>query len=338
MRNKLKILVVNVNWIGDVLFSTPLLRCLRRRFPDAHIASMVAERAGDVLRFNPYLDEVIHLDPNKERRFPWIDFRLLSKLRKGGFNISIHLHRSFTRRLYAYFSGIRDRIGYEEKVRGFLLTKKLGSQRDKVHRVKYYFRLGEALGIEDDGEGLDLFLSDEEIEGVKGILQSFKLERYLLIHIGANWNAKRWPQDRWVNLIDLIGSRFRLPVVITGTSVDLPIADQIHERASLKPISLVGRTSLRELMALIKLADLFIGVDSAPFHIAYALGTKAIGLYGPTSPSITGPYRPKGEAIYIHKERVCKVPCYLKECPYDFKCMRQIDVEEVLSLASDLLR
>jgi lipopolysaccharide heptosyltransferase II len=334
----MKILVVNVNWIGDVLFSTPLLRCLRKKFPDAYIASIVAERAGDVLKFNPYLDEVIHLDPNKEREFPWFDFGLLTKLRKERFNISIHLHRSFTRRLYAYFSGIRERIGYEEKMRGFLLTKKLQSQRDRVHRVKYYFKLGEALGIEDDGEGLDLFISDEEIKKVKGLLEEFGLERFVLIHIGANWPAKRWSQDKWGSLIDLIRGRLGIHVVITGTSVDLSTANQIRERTSLKPISLVGKTSLRELMALIKLADLFIGVDSAPYHIAYALGTKAIGLYGPTSPSITGPYRPKGEAVYIHKERVCKVPCYLKECPYDFKCMKQINVEEVLSLASDLLR
>ena len=288
----MKFLVVNVNWIGDVLFSTFLVRCLRKKYPDAYIATLVPERVGEILENNPYLDEVITFDISRERRFPYVDLGLIHNLRGKRFTHSLHLHRSLTRKLWAYFSGIRKRIGYEEKLKGVFLTHKLTSQRDKIHRAFYYFNIAQPLGVEDDGWGLDFFLNEEELDSMKSFLRNHGLNKFYLIHIGANWKPKKWPLKYWIGLINLILQSKKVDIVITGAEQDREFALTISKHTENKPLILAGKTTIRELASLIKLSSLFIGVDSAPLHLASALSVPAIGIYGPTSPEITGPFRP----------------------------------------------
>ena len=333
----MRILIVNVNWIGDVLFSAFLIRCLRKKFPRAFIAALLPQNPAELLKNNPYLDEIILFDPLRERRFPYCDFGLIKKLKHRQFDCSIHLHRSFTRRFCAYLSGIEKRIGYNEKYRGFLLTDKAVSQRGRIHRAEYYFNIAGILGIEDDGLGLDLFLEQEELKAMRSFLERQNIKKFCLMHIGANWQAKKWPLEYWAEFIGLIKGRYNIDVIISGTESDKKEAEAISRLADSKPLILTGRTTLRELISLIKLSAVFAGTDTAPLHIAAALSTPAVGIYGPTSPDITGPFRPAGKVVLLKEDIECAIPCYKTTCGLKYECMKKVTAQKAAQAISSIL-
>ena len=295
----MRILIVNVNWFGDLLFSTFLIRCLKKKFPSAYLATLAAQDKVAVLENNPYLDNVIPFDFLKEKKSLLIDFSLLRELKNRNFSHSLHLHRSFTRRAYTYLSGVERRIGYREKFKGFLLTDKISSSRDKIHRARYYFRLAQVLGIEDDNGGLDFFLEKEELDFARAFLKQKKIDKFYIVHIGANWRPKQWPIAYWAKLIDLIKENHNIPAIVTGSCKDLEPAERLNKLTKFKPYILVGKTSLRELAALIKLSSFIVASDTAPLHMATALSVPVIGIYGPTSPDITGPFRPSNKSFVL---------------------------------------
>jgi len=333
----MRIIIVNVNWIGDILFSTLSIRCLRKKFPDAYIAVLLPQNTAELLKNNPYLDEIILFNPLSERKFPYCDFGLVKELRCRKFDCSIHLHRSFTRRFCAYLSGIERRIGYNEKYRGFLLTDKVASQRDKIHRAEYYFNLAKVLEAEDDGLGLNLFLEQEELEAMRSFLERQNIKKFCLIHIGANWQAKKWPLEYWAKFIDLIKNRYDIDIIISGTESDKTEAEAISRLTNSEVLILTGRTALRELISLIKLSAVFVGTDTAPLHIAAALSTPAVGIYGPTSPDITGPFRPAGKIVLLKEDLKCAIPCYKTVCGLKYECMRRVTAQKAADAINSIL-
>jgi heptosyltransferase II len=334
----MRILIVNVNWIGDILFSTLLIRAIKKSFPDSYLATLVPKNGAQLLKENPYLNDIIEFDPFKERGSVGLDIPFLKKIKGFDFTHSLHLHRSLSRRLYAYFGGIKDRIGYNEKLGSFLLTETLPSQRDKIHRALYYFNLGIAMGVVDDRGGLDIFIKDSELKSAQDTLAAYDIKRFCLIHIGANWEAKRWPLGHYVELIERLRTKHNLRIILTGTEKDIKDADYILSRSGSQVLSLVAKTSLRELIALIKLSRLSLTVDSAPLHIAVALNTPLIGIFGPTDPNITGPFRPSSDVIILKENSGCSIPCYKEHCCYQYKCMSQIKPQAVLDAFDKILR
>ena len=334
----MRILIVNVNWIGDVLFSTLLIRSIKKNFPDAYLVTLASKNGAQLLKNNPYLDDIIEFDPFKERGFNSFDGVLIKKIKNYNFTHSLHLHRSISRRLYSYLGGIKNRIGYNEKLKSFLLTKALSSKRDRVHRALYYFNVGGSIGVVDDGGGLDVFTKDRELNEIRDILAAYKVDQFCLIHIGANWEAKRWPLDYYVELINGIAIKHGLKIVLTGTERDIQDADYIIAHSNSKIVSLVGKTSLRELISLIDLSKVSITVDSAPLHIAVALGRPLIGIFGPTDDNITGPFRPKAKTIILKENVDCLIPCYEDNCPYEYKCMKNVKPQSVLDAFDEILK
>ncbi|MDP8216815.1 MAG: lipopolysaccharide heptosyltransferase II [Candidatus Kaelpia imicola] len=334
----MRILIVNVNWIGDILFSTFLIRCIKKSFPNSYLLTLVPENGAKLLEGNPYLDGIIEFDPFSERGFTGFDISLIRKLRSYNFSHSLHLHRSLSRKCYAYFGGIKNRIGYNEKLNSFLLTQSLTSQRDRVHRALYYFNLGSVINIADDSNGLDIFIRDEELERAREVLASHKIDRFCLMHIGANWQAKRWPFDYYSELINLIINKYNIKVLLTGTGQDVQGADYIVAHSNPEVLSLAGKTTLRELISLIKLSQVSITVDSAPLHIAAAFKKPLIGIFGPTDDKLTGPFRPEGKTIILKENIDCSIPCYKDICPYDYICMRKVKPQSVLNAVGKVLR
>ncbi len=334
----MRFLIVNVNWIGDIIFSTLLMRSIKKSFPSSYLATLVPKSGVQILKDNPYLDEIIEFDPFKERGFTGIDILLIKKIKNYNFTHSLHLHRSISRKIYAYIGGIENRIGYNEKLKSFLLTKALSSNRDKIHRALYYFNLGASLGLVDDGNGLDIFVEENDLVKGKDILAVHNIDKFCLIHIGANWEAKRWPLDHYVELLDGITANYELDVVLTGTARDIQDADYIVSHSKSKVTSLVGDTDLRELLSLIKLSQLSITVDSAPLHIATALKKPLISIFGPTDKNITGPFRPEAKTIILSENVNCNIPCYQDVCQHEYKCMRAVTPQSVLDSFDEVLR
>jgi heptosyltransferase II len=334
-----RILIVNVNWLGDVLFSTPLIRAVRQRFPDAHIGCMVVPRCKDILESNPRLNEIIIYDEDGRHKGLLGKLSLISSLRSKKFDTAILLHRSFTRACMVFLAGISRRIGYHMPKRSFLLTENVNLPDRETHRVDFFLNLGKSLEISSADKNYEFFISDEHRQNIKRVFGKEGIgdkDTVIVINAGGNWEPKRWPKENFAKLADELAKGFGARIVITGAKKDLGLAEYIASLMRKRPYISCGRTSLKELAAIFERADLVISNDSGPMHIAVSMGAKTIALFGPTSPQITGPIG-KGPFIILQKDVGCEIPCYDLSCG-DYKCMEAITVADVLEAVKGILK
>jgi lipopolysaccharide heptosyltransferase II len=334
-----RILISGVNWLGDVLFTTPFIKAIRNKFPSSHIACLVVPRCKELLEDNPNVDEVIVYDEDGVHKSPIGKLRLISTLREKRFDGAFILHRSFTRALIVFLSGVRNRIGYDTKKRGFLLTKAVEEPVSTLHKVEYFLNLAEECGAETDQKDCDFFVKDGERREVESFLKSNgigKDDLLVILNPGGNWPPKRWPKESFAELSDRLSDELNAKVVITGAPSDMKLAHDIRALSKKKPVSAAGKTTLKSLGAVMERADLVISSDSGPMHLALGVKSKVIALFGPTSDLITGPYGTRKNFTVIKKDVDCQVPCYDFKCE-DYRCMRAITVDEVASRAKEML-
>jgi len=327
-----RILIFNVNWLGDVILSIPGIRAVRENFPDSFIAVVIPQRCREVLEGCPYLDEVIYFDERITHRGFWKKVQFIFVLRKKRFDTSFLIHRSLTRTLICYLAGIKDRVGYDSRKRGWLLTKKINPlPRDRMHRADYYLGIFEGAGLKISSKIYEFFLNDSHRASIQNKLKEAGLkenERFAVLHPGANEPIRRWPVEHFVSLAKRIHKDFGWRVVISGSDRDLPLGRKIEEMSALQIINLCAQTSLKELAALFEKAKLVVCGDTGPMHIASAMGTFVICLFGTASAKITSP-RGKGKYIIIQKDVDCVIPCRKLDCA-DNRCMKAITVEDVI--------
>lgn len=328
-----RILIFNVNWLGDVLFSTAVIRNIRYNYPDSFIACAVPGRCRQVLEGNPYLDEIIIFDEKLSHKSMLSKLKFIHLLKSKGFSTVFLLHRSFSRALIVWFAGIRERIGYYTRKRGWLLTAKImAPKKDSLHRADYYLELIKSSGLAVKDKFSDFFIGKEDLKTVDDFLKEHDLgETDFLtgINAGGNWGPKRWQKEYFAELADKLIKNFGAKVIITGGLEDLELAKQIQGLMKEKLIFACGAFSLKQSAALFKRLSIFITSDTGPLHIANAVGAKTIiALFGPTHPSITGPY-PADNVIVLQKQVGCKIPCYAVDCD-DNRCMKAISPEDVL--------
>lgn len=344
----MKILIVEVNWLGDVLFSTPAIKALRRKFPDSFIACLAVPRVREVLENNPCVNEIIINDEEGIHGGFRGRIRLAAALRKKNFDLAFLFHRSFSRALTVYLSGIPRRIGYHTPKRALLLTDALPMpQKDSLHRVDYYLGIVKRLECDIRDRNYEFFTSRKDDIFIEHFLQEEGLDKedfLVCLNAGGNWGPKRWPEENFATLADRLISEYNVKVVFSGSKEDVALAESIAGAMAHRPIIAAGRTSLSQLAALFKKVHLVISADSGPLHIAASVGADIIALFGPTSASVTGPIG-RGEIKVLQKDiggstpfttnpersrRIgCEVPCYDKNCD-DNKCMREISVEDVM--------
>lgn len=344
--NRKRILIVNVNWIGDVIFSTPFIKTVRDAYPDAYIACLIHPRCADILKDNPRIDEIIIYDEEGKHKSFIGKIELIRRLRKGHFDTAFILHRSLTRALLAFLSGIRHRVGYPTKHRALLLTNIVDFPEKEIHKVEYFLNLARGAGIKPGEISYEFFVRDADRERVNKFLKdnSVGTEAPLIVLCpGGNWDPKRWPKDSFAKLADMLIEKLKAKVVLSGAAKDIPLAQAIKSMMRNTPIISCGVTTIKELGALLERADLVIANDSGPMHLAVAMKTNVIALFGPTSPELTGPYG-KGNYRVIWKMKECgselpegcEAPCYDVTCS-DNRCMELITVEEVFEEARDML-
>lgn len=333
-----RILIINVNWVGDVLFSTPFIRTLRSYFPESYIAVAVVPRCEEVLKLNPDIDKIIKFDERSVHKGIAGKLKLVSLLKKENFDVCFLLHRSFTRALIALLSGIPNRIGYFTRKRALLLTKNIMPKGD-IHKVEYFLDILRAIGLKPQDNDYRFFISDEDRTYVNTLLTSegvdINNDRIFVLNPGGNWDLKRWPKENFAQLIDSINTWFKdVKTIITGAVKDLKLAEDIKRLTKSRPINFAGKTTLKQLAALFEKSKLVISNDSGPMHVAVALSIPTIALFGPTSPRLTGPYG-KGRFLVLSKDIGCKIPCYKLKCR-DNKCMKAIGVDDVLKAIKEL--
>ncbi|MFH1753364.1 MAG: lipopolysaccharide heptosyltransferase II, partial [Candidatus Omnitrophota bacterium] len=334
-----RVLIVNVNWLGDVLFTTPFIRAIRGRFPSSHIACLVVPRCKDLLEGNPNVNEVIIYDEDGLHKSLIGKLKLIAALRRKRFDGAFVLHRSFTRALLMYLSGIKNRIGYNTKKRGFLLTKAVDEPIGSLHKVEYFLDLARACGADANAGEYDFIVRDQERRDVGEFLKKKGIsgeDTLIVLNPGGNWPPKRWPKESFAELSDRLSDELNAKVLITGAPSDMKLAHDIMALANKKPVSAAGKTTLKSLGAVMERADLMISSDSGPMHLALSVKSKVIALFGPTSDAITGPYGNRNNFYVIKKDIDCEVPCYDFTCR-DHRCMKAITVDEVLAKAKEIL-
>lgn len=343
-----RILIFNVNWVGDVLFSTPVIRSIRRNYPGCYLACVIPPRCRQVLEGNPYLNEIIFFDERAGHRSLRAKLEFIGFLRAKKFDTAILLHRSMSRVLLCVLAGIRRRIGHNSKRRGIFLTTKIRPPDiGAVHRVDYYLSVIAGAGIPAHDRRPDFFTgTDDERFTAAYLAQQGRRpdEPVVVMNPGGNWLPKRWPVRHWAALALRLIRECNARIVVTGGESDKRLAAEIiamisSQRAASseqRAISTCGVFTLKHLGALARLSDVFISADSGPLHIAAASGARAIiALFGPTSPALTGTVSPENTRI-LQKNVGCIIPCYKTDCP-DNRCMSVITPEEVFEQVKSAL-
>ena len=329
------ILVRGVNWIGDAVMTMPALRSLRKAYPGATISLLVKPPVIPVFENNPDIDEIIAYD----EKFKGLigKLRLARLLRKRKFSMAVLLQNAFDAALIAYLARVPRRIGYNRDRRGFLLTDPVpfdGEDR-KIHHTAYYLKLLSSAGIPAGFEEPVIYLSLEERLQARAVLSA--LSRPILgINPGATFgSAKRWFPGRFAEVANWFRRDTGGHTVIFGSQSEMALAHEIDKRIPEGKLLLAGKTSLRELAALISECDVMIANDSGAMHIACAVGTPTLAIFGSTDPKLTGPLAAGHDVI--KKDFSCS-PCFERSClTKDLRCMYTVTAEEVFFKIKELL-
>ncbi len=327
-----RILVINVNWLGDVIFSGPVFKALKRQFPAARVACLAVPRVREILEMIPAVDEVILYDERGAAGTPWAKWALIRSLRKRNFDAAFLLHRSLTRALLVYLAGIPVRVGQDAKGRGFLLTHKVVPLPATAHRCDHYLNVVESFGVKVEDRVCDLkvdAVAQEQMEAILAPKNVARNDELILLNPGGNWDLKRWPRGNFIDLAYQLNRKFPGKVIVSGSAQDKDLPAAICRKGGQRCVDLSGQLNLKQLVALMRRVRVVVSADSGPLHLANAVGTSVVGLFGPTRPEVTGP-RGRGKIRILQKDVGCnRSPCYNLACP-DNVCMQSIGVEEVL--------
>ncbi|NQT90818.1 MAG: lipopolysaccharide heptosyltransferase II [Candidatus Omnitrophica bacterium] len=334
-----RILIIEVNWVGDVLFTTPAIRAIRQHNPDSFIAALVVGRCAEMLEGNPHINEIIPFEEDGAHRGIIGKISLILALRSKGFDTVISFHRSMSRMLMCALAGIPRRIGYYTKKRSWLLSDPVDMPKAQPHRVEYFLNIVRPAGIDTENKDYEFFVPDESIASADEILEANGIagdEEFFIINPGGNWPPKRWLKENFARLCEGLKSRYGKKILITGARKDEQLGWDIVGESNNSAISICAKTNLKELAAIMRKAALVIANDSGPMHIAVSQKTPVVTLFGPTLPAITGPYG-TSEYIVLHEWDECDIPCYDMNCE-DYRCMKAISVDDVLAAAERLIK
>jgi len=342
----MNILIVKLSAIGDVVHTLPSLADLRKLYPLAHITWVVEEASSDLLVGHPDIDRLLiskrkqwlrdFTNPTRARGALRETVAFLQTLRDRPYDLVIDFHGLFKSGLIVLLSGARRKLGYEsmQELSGLFLNEKIPEDMGK-HAVDRYLDFLRHLGAKVGEPRFYIPVGEENRTRVDTLLATEGIargERFVAVSPVALWDTKLWEEKKFAMLCDRLVGELGLKTVLTGSSGD-GILQRI-EKAMTRPIAnLGGKTSLRDLAYLFGRAALVVTTDSGPMHIAAAAGTPVVALFGPTSPSRTGPYG-KGHRV-IRKEIDCS-PCFLKRCDV-LTCMKEITVDEVFKAVKDKL-
>ena len=338
----MKILLTRTDRIGDVVLSTPAIKAVRDKYPDAHIAFMVRPYAKDIVRGNPNLDEVIIYDKyGKERGFLSTVFFALA-LRKKKFDLAIMLHPTNRVHLIAYLAGVPERVGYDRRL-AFLLTKKVShkKQEGKKHELEYTLDLLKVMEIEAKDRELFLPIHENDIKRIEKFLEEYHVGKevtLIAVNPGASCPSKRWAPKNFAEVSDELAAKFKARILIVSDCANAEFAKSVAAGMKYEPVNLAGKTTVGELAALLSKCKLFVSNDSGPVHIASAVGTPVISIFGRKDPGLS-PRRwgPRGDkSVVFHKDVGCD-PCLAHNCKIDFKCLQAITPPEVLKAAERVL-
>lgn len=352
-----RILIRSGNWLGDAVMSVPAVRAIKRGRPDTRVTILTRAKLVDFWKLVPDVDEVISI---KE------DDNLLRVAKKisTGFDVAILFPNSIRSALEPWLAGIPRRVGFEAKWRNALLNQILPKGkivRPPEHQFHHYLRLAEYMGaFKGPEKNLQELLAPGGISNLKFQISKVSGPFRIGLCPGADYGpAKRWLPERFAEVVKIISQRRECEWVLFGTEKDRSIGEQILSNQAKAAVSkakdagesdaiipatpsdkttgansdfenctnLIGKTTLAELIEELSRCHLLLTNDTGTMHLAAFLGVPTVSIFGSTEPVLTGPIGSGHRVLRHHVE--CS-PCFLRECPLDFRCMKAVEVDEVV--------
>ena len=365
MSEREKILIRGVNWLGDAVMTTPAVQRLREAKPQAHITLLTHEKLAGLWRDHPALDAVMTFAKNESA------WQIGQKLRREKFDVGLALPNSHRSAIELWLAGIPQRIGYARLGRNLFLTKTIQPRAGAVemhkrsvaeindlvagrkikndkpfppqaHHIFQYLHLVAALGAKTEPLAPRLEIAECAVAEFRARLQKISGNEtglWLGLNPGAEYGpAKRWPAERFIAAAIALHQKTKCGWIIFGANdpVTHQVAGELEKKLGQSfVVNFSGKTTLPELCAGLKFCKLVLTNDTGPMHIAAALGTPVVVPFGSTSAELTGPAFSKNNVL-ITASAPC-APCFLRECPIDFRCMKSIDTQQVVSACTNIV-
>ena len=323
------ILIILMGSLGDVARGLGLISHIKAQRPQSRITWLVEPNCADLVGLHPQIDNIIIFKRAWSAIAVW---DLVQQLRKEHFDITLDLQRHLKSGFFSLLSNGTRRIGFHRKnakeFNWIFNNEHIGYFSEKLPKLQHYFKFLGHLGFREPANvdfGLSQFQDRQHLPN--GLSES----RHPLVAVllGSRWESKNWLVDGYLQLLQRIMATTDLRVALIGDRSQAASAQKISENVKTREIiNLVGKTSLVELTAVLKFAAAAIGPDSGPGHLAAAVGTPYVALFGPTSPERTAPYG--SEHLVVQANLNC-IPCYKRQCPEQTKqCMHSISADEIM--------
>ena len=340
------VLIFSPNWLGDAVMALPAVSDVRRHEATRRLVVAAHPGLAGLWKIVAGVDDVVVI-PRARGAARWRTLRVNAEtLRRAGADAAVLLPNSLQTAWMTRRAGIPERWGYGRNLRGWLLTRAVPRPRGLVHQADYYRLLVAALGIANGDRTPRLDVPAPIVDGARDLLMAAGLTpgaRLLGIAPGSAYGgAKRWPPERFAAVAaELARERGLLPVLV-GSEADRAAACAIEAElgkigqpgARPTAINLAGRTDVPQLAGVLALCAAFVSNDSGAMHLASAVGTPVVALFGPTDERVTAPV--DARARVLTAAAWCR-PCLLRECPLDHRCMNGIDAGAVARAAGELL-
>ncbi len=355
----LRILIVNPFGIGDVLFSTPLVRAVRRAFPHSYLAYVCNRRTEQILRHNTNLDELFVYEKDELialwRRDRILGLRtlasLLQQIRARRFTMAVDLSLGERYSFLLSCLGVSKRVGFNFRHRGRFLTHRVAIKGyEDQHVVEYYAELLAHVGVRMLDRQLELAVQEIDGRAAQERLAGLSLDGHqpvigLVPAGGISWGMeahfRRWPKERFVWVGRALASRYGARILVFGETNDQPICAEISRAIGPAAVDLSGQTTLGQFVGLLGRCALVVSNDGGPVHIAASQQVKTVSIFGPVDPQVYGPYPRTSQHRIVYKDELRCRPCYhrfkLPPCPYERACLTELTADEVLEACTSLL-
>ena len=334
----MNLLIRAPNWIGDAVMTFPAIRSIKLNYPDFQIWIAARGWVKELYQNLDYIDGVVTLPDSANLKNILRSARRIKKLK---FETGLLFTNSFSSALLFFAARIPNRWGYARDGRRFLLTKTPPQimKKSPPHHVYYYLDRLEGLGMTTIAPELAFPVAEKAFQQAKHLMETCGIDptRPLIVfNPGASYGpAKQWPASSFARLGTLLQNSNHAEIIIVGADSELDIGRSIASQMQKKPYVIMGQTTLLDLAGILKSASLVVSNDSGPMHLANAVHTPVVALFGPTDPQVTGPLQPPSAVI---KKEVPCWPCKYRECPLDHRCMNEIDSEEVFTICKGFLK
>lgn len=337
------VLIVKLKHLGDVLTTTPLITAIKQAWPSARISYLINPGGEDLVRHHPQVTEVFAWPRNQG----WLaQAGLITDLRRRRFDLALELSAGDRGAFLAWAGGAPVRVGYQPRTHGLidrrrLFTHLVTTVPETKHTVEYHLDTLRTLGLDPGHLPMSLHWPAEAQDRVRQRLARAGLDNnsgYVVFHPTSRWMFKAWRPEANAEVIDYLTRKWHRPVVVTSApdNHELVFVEQMLKHTRFQPLNLAGELSLTELAALIAGARLFFGVDSLPMHMAAAVNTPAVALFGPSGPHMWGPWGPRHRVI--SKNWPCQ-PCGRDGCEGSkiSRCLVETTPEEVYPILAEVL-